>query len=342
MKTKLVTLFLGFIFLFLETTCSTDKNPISIQEKEPDYILKFRQNDYDFIRNQFFLVNFYYQSHFESNFDSLTMMWKVENMDMWIGQLDVWIRARPNDPDIRPGWAVVDPNSINPDSLDYLQEISGIQEYVYFRHLDETEYHYDEYRGYFWLNKSADEQDVVAIAYRLHNGFQEGTLFNQITSPSQTLLLKMIKAQGATPNYPTWDLTMRNVYNLGAKDIPASQFDVKVIYTKTGKDITVQPMGEHKTFNYLMGLDRLINENGQPVDGGDGKVDAYNANIFNLPDGLLIFPSLTPFDPTLSHQFTFDSTLRVDIYNSKDRSRELLQHKFEIQTAILDTSVHPH
>jgi len=341
MKTKLVTLFLGFIFLFLATTCSTDKNPISTKEKEPDYILKFRQNDYDYLRNQFFLVNSYFQSHFESNFNPLTMQWVVNNSDYRIYQLDVWMSTRPTDPDSRPGWAVVDPNSVNPDSMDYLQVISGIQENGYFRHLDESEYHYDEYRGFFWLNKSAGDQDVVAIAYQLVNGFQEGILFNQITSTSQILLLKMIQAQGANPNFPTWGLTMRNVYNLGATFIRRDEFDVKVIYTKTGKDITVQPLGERKTFNYLVGLDRL-KENGEPVNGGDGKVEAGNSLIFNLTDGFLIFPSLTPFDPTLSYQFKFDSTLKVDIYNSKNRSWELLQHKFEIQTAILDTAVQPY
>jgi cell surface protein SprA len=134
---------------------------------------------------------------------------------------------------------------------------------------------------------------------------------------------------------------MRNVYNLGATFIRRDEFDVKVIYTKTGKDITVQPLGERKTFNYLVGLDRL-KENGEPVNGGDGKVEAGNSLIFNLTDGFLIFPSLTPFDPTLSYQFKFDSTLKVDIYNSKNRSWELLQHKFEIQTAILDTAVQPY
>ena len=140
------------------------------------------------------------------------------------------------------------------------------------------------------------------------------------------------------PNYPTWGLEMRNVYHIGADLVSREGFDVKVMYTKTGKDILVQPIGEIKTFNYLLGLDRL-NELGEPVDGGDGIIDKYNLHIFNYSDGYILFPSLRPFDPNYYTQFKIDNSLAVEIYDTRNQTLMVDQHKFDIEISILDTVV---
>jgi hypothetical protein len=296
----------------------------------------FRIKDYDYVRNRFFFISDVYANYFTQGFND-RMQWTVPDQDDRITQLDVWVTARPNDPDTREGWAVVDPTSVDPADLNNLQVISGVQETGYFRQLNQSEYNYDEHRGYFWLNQNVDEQDVVAIAYKLKKGFQEGVLFSQLSDTSTTVLLKLIRAQGANPNYPTWDLAMRNVYNLGASSISKDGFDVNIIYTKTGTDVDVQPIPPTQPFIYLMGLDRL-DEQGSPVEGGDKKVDVNNTNIFNLADGYLIFPSTTPFYPK-DEKFPIDTTnLAVKIYDIKDRSKELDQHKFDIEITTSSTS----
>ena len=143
-------------------------------------------------------------------------------------------------------------------------------------------------------------------------------LWNEITDSTDIVLLKLIKADAMKPKLPTWDLMMQNVYGMGADHVNGIGFDVKVIYSKTGEDILIQPVGDKKTFNYLLGIDRL-NENGEPVDGGDGITDK-NFIIMDYYNGYILFPSLRPFDPKYCTQFKIDSSLSVEIYDRRSKT----------------------
>ncbi len=292
----------------------------------------FRVKDYDYVRDRFFFLDSTYAARFESSYIPETMQWLVTDPGSRIKQLDVWLTARPNDPKTRQGWAVLnaDKSIYTPDTLASLQVINGVQEYGYFKKLEENEYFYDEYRGYFWLNQTVNENDVVAVSYVTDGGTKQGDLFNEVTDTSAIVLLKLIRAQGSNPRYRTWRLTMRNVYNLGASSISKNGFDLKILYTKTGQDVDVQPVPPNKSFVYLMGLDRL-DEQGGPIDGGDRKIDVNNGNVLDLSNGYLIFPSITPFDPSPNSNFKIDTSLAVKIYDIKNRTVELDEHKFDIE-----------
>jgi len=297
----------------------------------------FRIKDIEYVRERFFFVDDYYADEYERAYKPETMTWIMKDTGMRIKQLDVWVSANPNRPLTREGLAVLDPDSVDPGEIDSLQVISGEQERGYFRLLDESEYAYDEYRGYFWLNQTVMDNDVVAVSYVTDNGIQKGQLFNDVTDTSAVVLLKLVRAQGSNSNYPTWKLTMRNVYNLGASGISQDGFDVNILYTKTGQDVDVQPVGDPKPFIYLMGLDRL-DQQGSPVVGGDKQIDVRNGNIFNLADGYLIFPSTIPFAPPVDSNFPIDTSLYVNIYNTKDRSIELDQSKFTLEVTTSSVS----
>jgi len=295
----------------------------------------YRIKDIDYVRDRFFFVDSIYYELFE-NFDD-RMRWVQVSEDLKIVQLDVWRSARPTDYD-RQGYAVVNPEDY-PDIQNLeLQDIPGKIETGFFKRLEYgRDYDYDENRGFFWLNEQVNEQDVIAIAYQTAGGFKRGMLFQELPQDSTAkVLLKLIKPRASKPEYKsTWKLAMRNVYNLGASGIPREGFDVKIIYSVTGEDQEIDPTYK-LPFNYLMGLDR-INEQGDPVEGGDKKVDIANGWVFDLGNGYLIFPSTTPFAPKPGSKFAFDSTLYVDIYNIKDRTLERTRHKFEI--AITTSSV---
>ncbi len=297
---------------------------------------KTRLKDYEYTRQRFFFVDDIYVDNFEKGYDPQTMTWYMFDEGYRIVQLDVWIKSK-NYNNANHGWAVLDPSLISPDTLDRLYEIPGEAEPAYFERLKPFEdYNYDEYRGFFWVNQNIDEQDIVAIAYRTENGVQKGMLVNDINDSTE-ILLKLIKPKALKQDYPTWRLVMRNVYNLGAMQIPSEGFDVKILYTKKGDDVDVQPVGEKKSFNFLMGLDRL-DEQGNFIDRGDKKVDVNNGNIFDLANGYLIFPSLTPFAPDSITPFRIDTSLYVRIYNTKDRTEEKRQSKFEIEITTSTTS----
>jgi len=299
----------------------------------------FRIKDYDYVRDRFFFADSTYLVDYEAAYNPETMQWLVSDPGARIKQLDVWITARPNDPITRQGWAVLDPDTLKypADTLAQLQVINGVQENGYFKKLDESEYFYDEYRGYFWLNQTVNENDVVAVAYVTDGGTKKGMLFNEVTDSSAVVLLKLIRAQGSNPRYKSWYLTMRNVYNLGASSISKDGFDLKILYTKTGEDVDVQPVPPNKPFVYLMGMDRL-DEQGVAIDGGDKKIDVNNGNIFDLASGYLVFPSVTPFAPSSGSVFKIDTSLSVNIYNIKDRPKELDEHKFDIEVTTSSVS----
>lgn len=325
------------LFFCIIISCTTEKCPIS-SEKEPNYILKTRLNEFEYIQDQFFLVDFYYQSVFESSFDPSTMRWIIQDHGKRIIQLDVWKTARHTSASSRLAWAVLDPTQVHPDSINFLQPIRGQNIQGFFRRLNEEEYFYDEYRGYFWLEQSVNNMDVVAIAYSNSSGEKFGMLWNEITDTTDIVLLKLIKAEAMQPQLPTWKLMMQNVYNMGADYINRIGFDVKVIYSITGEDILMQPVGDKKTFNYLLGLDRL-NEIGEPLEGGDGITDE-NFLIMDYYNGYILFPSLRPFDPKYCTQFKIDSSLSVEIYDIRSKALELERHKFDIEISILDTVSH--
>ncbi len=289
-----------------------------------------RIKDYEYVRERFFFLDDEWADYYENGFDLSNMRWIIPNQNRKVTQLDVWITARTTDSSTRQGWAVLDPDNYDINNLDTLQVVSGYKEKGFFRRLDETEYYYDEYKGYFWLNQTVNENDVVAVAYQLQDGTKKGLLFNEVTDSSATVLLKMVRAQGSKPEYPTWKLAMRNVYNLGASNIPKEGFNVNILYTKTGEDVDVQPVGETKAFIYLMGLDRL-DEQGNITETGDKRIDLNNSAIFDLPNGYLIFPSTNPFAPVPDSPFAIDTSLNVKIYNIKNRTEELEQHKFQLE-----------
>ncbi|MFZ0390219.1 MAG: hypothetical protein WAN36_07140, partial [Calditrichia bacterium] len=288
----------------------------------------FKLKDYEYTRDRFFFVDSVYAANFTKQYNPETMVWQVfGGGDFRIKQLDVWKKVHSTLEGSRSGWAVWDPSGIDVDTLS--REIPGEREQGYFIRLQrDVDYGYDEYRGFFWLNQNVNEQDIIAVAYETDAGIKKGMLFNEI-SDSTDILLKLVRAQGNKSDYPTWQLYMRNVYNLGAAGISKEGFNAKVLYTKTGTDVEVQPVAPTQTFNFLMGLDRM-DEQGNYIPGGDKEVDVNNGNIFDFANGYLIFPSTTPFAPT-DPDFAIDPSLHVNIYQLKDRTNDQKEHKFDLE-----------
>jgi hypothetical protein len=131
---------------------------------------------------------------------------------------------------------------------------------------------------------------------------------------------------------------MRNVYFLGGTNIEEEGFEIDIVFNLNGDQEPIQQIAPQKSFMYLLGLDR-VDENGQPVEEGDKKVDE-NPLLINRAEGILIFPSLQPFnplpgspfenDPTNPEQVGLADTNRVRIYNTNDQQEMLRNTKFEM------------
>ncbi len=305
----------------------------------------FRIKDIDFIDNRFFFVDDYYQKNFESDLNTDQMILALDSRK-FIRQLDVWktviTTGTSNRDETKDGIAGIDPRKLATTS----EDTSGRVESGLFKRLEEgKDYFFNYQRGYFWLSSQAQSNEIIAVSY-LTDEDTVGTLFQQIspdTTVRDTVLLRLIKPKGQNkPEFPVWELTMRNVYNLGASGIKADGFDANVIYSVTGEDQEVD-QSTAKTYNFLMGLDRL-NEQDDVVDGGDKKIDISQQFIFDLADGYLIFPSLHPFNPGEVNGKSFPGAWpddrRVDIYQTTNPTEKQRESKFaiEVKTTAVSSS----
>ncbi|RMF61685.1 MAG: cell surface protein SprA, partial [Calditrichaeota bacterium] len=302
-----------------------------------------RIKDYEYERNRFFFVDDYYLQTYESSID--TQNWiLVLDPNRKVLQLDVWKTASLQTPfsETRQGVAALNPDSLLDEyggDLTDVEEVPGSVEKGRFERLTPGEdYEYDFQRGIFWLKSTPQDNEIIAIAYSYgpneSNLTKVGMLFQDIDSlaandSSLVIALKLIKPRANNPSYPAWNLTMRNVYNLGASGISPEGFDLRVIYSVTGEDQDVDQKSG-KTYNYLLGLDR-VNEQDQVVEGGDKIVDLNRRFIFDLGNGYLFFPSLRPFDPPPNSPFFFDEDRHVEIYDITNTTEERARSKFELE-----------
>ena len=119
---------------------------------------------------------------------------------------------------------------------------------------------------------------------------------------------------------------MRNVYFLGDTNYVRNGFNIEI--RKKENKSTVQDFGLKKRFTHLLGID-LLDDNGTLVDNGDGQVD-NNPYLYDLRNGILIFPGLHPFNPLPNSRFQIADTNRVNQYNTTDRYKMIESSKFEI------------
>ncbi len=128
--------------------------------------------------------------------------------------------------------------------------------------------------------------DEIAETYTDSN---EDGLFTT-TDP---IILKLIKQSGqSSASNATWPLMLKNVYNLGARDIDPESFEIRIVHEKgdTGEE---EESPNNVSFLHIFGLDNQ-NSQGLPVDGGDGIFDP-NPNLVNFTTGELFLPMHLPF-----------------------------------------------
>ncbi len=194
-----------------------------------------------------------------------------------------------------------------------LQQVQDYEQ-VYARKLNANEYYFNPQAGFICVNTQLQANDVLAVAYQYtYNGrvYQVGEFSTDITPDTaanaagnqQTLFLKLLKATGARPNLPIWNLMMKNVYSLGSGTLQQQGFTLNVLYDEPGGAAkNYLPFGDANTKGQpvisLVGLDRL-NSNNDPQP--DGQFD-FIPNFTVLPQfSKIIFPILQPFGRDLAN-----------------------------------------
>ncbi len=196
------------------------------------------------------------------------------------------------------------------------------------RLLSSNEYTLNSTLGYISLKSALNTDEVLAVAFEYtYNGqvYQVGEFSSDITSTSQALFVKMLRSTTVSTALPTWDLMMKNVYNLGGYQIQKNNFrlNIKYLSDTTGVEINYLPVPglNDKSLLQVMNLDRLDSNQESNVDGFFDFVEGYTI----IPSsGKVIFPVVEPFgehlarmidNPTIAkdyvYQELYDSTLIV-------------------------------
>ena len=160
---------------------------------------------------------------------------------------------------------------------------------IYFRKLERStddnpygEYSINENLGYIRMNMGLGDDNILAIAYRTNDGKVYGDLNNGT-------YLKIIKAENPKPSYITWDLEMKNIYDLKARNIDEDGFDLKIFINNNQPKELLNGKPYITYFN-------LDNYNQAGSLSPDGKIDIKPRGVFvDLEAGELWMPYALPF-----------------------------------------------
>lgn len=203
------------------------------------------------------------------------------------------------------------------------------------RKLDASEYTYNTQLGYLSLTSSLSSDQVLAVAieYTHSNGqsYKLGEFASEVPSnyvsgqKSGALILKLIKPVSLSPISYSWNMMMKNVYNLGNRDIQKEKFRLNISYQNDSTGTYVNYLSEGaingEMLLRVMNLDRL---NAQSNTQPDGIFDFLPGYTINTSTGRIYFPEVEPFGAHLRkkinnntiadkyvYQQLYDSTLTV-------------------------------
>ena len=99
--------------------------------------------------------------------------------------------------------------------------------------LSASEYTINRQLGYVSINGQLQDNQVLAVAFQFTYGgqvFQVGEFSTDGVTGENALYVKLLQARVTNPKLPTWDLMMKNVYNIGAYQLSREDFRLDVIY----------------------------------------------------------------------------------------------------------------
>ncbi len=182
------------------------------------------------------------------------------------------------------------------------------------RKLDDSEFTVNRELGYITLLRRLQSDEVLAVSYQYtFNGvvYQVGEIQTDYSErkDDEVIYLKMLRPNQIATELPTWDLMMKNVYNLNAAQVSREGFQLRVIYRDdvTGQDNPSLHEGQRlkdRPLIEVLGLDQLNpNNDRQP----DANFDFIEGITIDTRNGNIIFPVLEPFGSRLESQFDSNS-----------------------------------
>ena len=325
---KVIFWLLVGLMIFGFEQCVIDKTPLEIEE-EPCWNSQTTIRDYEYIKNRYFFVDTFYVNYFEKGWHEDLTLWSF-NPARVINKIEVYLSATYANPDAIKGLAVLNPSEyvdLEPSAYDAIMPIPGeIEKSDFIKLKENVAYKYANAMGFLGTNQSITDNQILAISYTTDLD-TIGTFSSEFTDTTKMPVFRLIKSRLMRPYYAgIWPLMMKNIYSLGDSMISSDCFNIYIEYNLNGKHETIQQVDPKKSYTYLMGLD-IKDQNGVLIDGGDGNVD-LNPLIISLFDGILIFPSIYPFNPSSSSRFQIAD--KAEIYNTTNTTDLQNNHKYQI------------
>ncbi len=178
------------------------------------------------------------------------------------------------------------------------------------RLLDPSEYVLNDKLGYISLNQALNSDEVLAVAYEYTvrgEIFTVGELTSNALAAPSTLIVKMLRSTMQSPNLPTWDLMMKNVYNIGSYNLSSDDFVLDVLYQndRAGTKVNYLPAGDINN-KILLSVLNLDNLNSQMDAVPDGRFDYIEGVTVYSSRGRIVFPVLEPFGSYLKAKINND------------------------------------
>ncbi len=200
------------------------------------------------------------------------------------------------------------------------------------RLLGTSEYTLNSTLGYISLKTQLNADEVLAVAYQYtYNGqvYQVGEFSSDITTTTQSLYLKMLKATTVDPRMPLWRLMMKNVYSLGAYQVQQQNFRMQIKYLSdtTGTQINYLPVPglSDKPLLQVLNLDRIdSNQQSNP----DGFFDFIEGYTIIASSGKIIFPVAEPFGSYLEQKIGNPALAEKYVYKELYDSTQVVARQF--------------
>ncbi len=192
------------------------------------------------------------------------------------------------------------------------------QDYEVFenaKQLSTSEFTFHPQLGYISLNSRLRSDQKLAVAFEfIYNGqtYQVGEFASDGVVDPQYLIVKLIQATAKSPQLPTWDLMMKNVYSLNAYDLTSEDFILDIFYEYQGKVINYLPNSGNIDGQMLLKVLNLDNINFQSNPVPDGVFDYING--ITIRNSKIFFPIREPFGSHLKEAIGVDTIAEKYVY----------------------------
>lgn len=275
-----------------------------------------RMYDYQYIKNVYFFVD----QSYRDNYFPLNHGIHTYDADKIITNFELFYSTGlfHIDADYLFGFASTDMDQL------YLDENVESKDFVkgYWKRLEkQKDYQLSEKLGYIKLNKSIDDECMLAVVYRDSSQQCYGDVYFDFATDS-IFHLKLIKQKNLSPGDATWDLMFRHIYYLGREHIEYSErFEINIAF--------------HNQYYYDTGINFLESVDVSYIDvfGIQNYYKIYDGPL-NLANSELEFPSLCPFDDPTNQfysQLKAEDKLVSKMYDSNSQEEIFADSKFYIE-----------